>query len=344
MPNWLGDAVMSLPAVVYLRRLFPRAWIACLIKDGIADLLRNNDSIDVVITYEHGSGVSALARKAKTIRELRPKSFDMALLLTNSFESALWMVLARIPLRVGYATDGRGFLLTHPIRRKSPPGHQVQRYLDLCRALGQAGAPRPPTLRIPSRDKEWAEDFLRSIDFSTDDLLVGLCPGAAYGPAKRWLPGRFVEVSSRISQHYPARFAVFGGKGDVEPSAIVADGIGQAAINLCQKTTLRELAALLEKCALVISNDSGATHLAAALGTHVIAVFGPTDPSQHAPPENCTVTYKDVSCSPCYLRECPTDLRCMTSISAEEVYEKASEILFAQETGGLRRKIAQWTP
>jgi len=342
MPNWLGDAVMSLPAIEYLRRLFPHARMMCLVKENIADLLRNNNGLDGVISYEHGSGVSALMRKAKTVRRLRPEFFDLAVLFTNSFESALWMVLARIPFRVGYETDGRSFLLTHGVSRKPFIGHQISDYLDLCKALGEADGSVSPTVRIPSRDQEWAEDFLRSLGCSKDDLLIGLCPGAAYGPAKRWLPGRFVDVSRRLAEDYPTRFAIFGGKGDLEPCEMVANGVGHSAINLCRKTSLKELAALLEKCALVISNDSGAMHLASAIGTHVIAIFGPTAPARTAPPENCIVFSKAVPCSPCFNRECPTDFRCMTSISADEVYQQASEVLLTQETGGLWRRKREW--
>ena len=245
MPNWRGDAVMSLPAIEHLRRLFPHAWVACLIKKNLADLLRNNDAVNAVIQYHHGQGVVALNRKVETIRRLRRKSFDLAVLLTNSFESALWMYSAGIPLRLGYNTAGRSLLLTHAVRPKPSSVHQIRYYIGLCKALGEAGDSGAPGVRIPSREKEWAEDFLRSIGFPTDDLLVGLCPGAAYGSAKRWLPGRFIEVSRRIREDYHAKFAVFGGKGDAQPCALVADGIGQAAINLCRKTTLKEFAALV---------------------------------------------------------------------------------------------------
>jgi heptosyltransferase-2 len=140
----------------------------------------------------------------------------------------------------------------------------------------------------------------------------------------------------KICESHPAKFAVFGGKEDVEPCEMVADGIGPAAVNLCGKTTLRELTALLHKCTLVISNDSGAMHLAAAVGTHVIAIFGSTDPTRTAPPENCTIMKKDVPCSPCFKRECPTDFRCMTSISVEEVSRKVSELLSSFASGGSR--------
>ncbi len=327
MPNWLGDAVMSLPAVDCLRRLFPHAWIACLIREKVADVVRGNSVLDEVIAYEHGSGTAAVGRKLKTIRRLRRKYFDLVVLLTSSFESALWTYLSGIPLRVGYKAGGRGFLLTHAVRRKPTPVHQIRYYVDLCKALGETGSPTAPRVAVSNQDNTWAADFLSSVEVSEDDVVAGLCPGAAYGPAKRWLPGRLIEVSKRVCENYPAKFMVFGGEGDEEACCVVADGIGEKAINLCGKTTLRELAALIERCAVLISNDSGSMHLAAAIGTPTIGVFGPTDPARSAPPENCTVIKKAIDCSPCSRRECPTDFRCMTSISAEEVYQRVAEIL-----------------
>jgi heptosyltransferase-2 len=327
MPNWLGDAVMSLPAIEYLRRLFPHAYLTGLAKETVADIARNCRLLDSVIGYDHGSGVPALWRKARTIRRVRREFFDLAVLFTNSFESALWIYRAGIPLRVGYKGEGRSFLLTHARRRKPFPVRQIEEYLDLCRALGKADDSTVPRIHIPSRDRKWAEDFLGSLGFSADDLLIGLCPGAAYGPAKRWLAGRFIELSSRIGEERPVKVIVFGGKGDEEPCSTVADGIGLEVVNLCGKTTLRQLAALLDRCALVVANDSGSLHLAAAIGTQVIGIFGPTDPQRNAPPENCTVVKKDIQCSPCYKRECPTDLKCMTAISVEEVYQEAAAIL-----------------
>ncbi len=226
----------------------------------------------------------------------------------------------------------------------SDPRDQISCYLDLCRALGEAEHATTPRVQIPPRDRDWAEDFLASVGLLPEDLLIGLCPGAAYGSAKRWSPARFIDVSRQIGDNYPAKFAVFGGKGDTQPCEAVAEGIGQAAMNLCGKTTLRELAALLDRCTLVISNDSGAMHLAAAVGTHTIAIFGPTDPARSTPPENCTVIRKDVFCSPCSRRECPTDHRCMTSISPEEVYQEVAQTLFTQTAKRLWRNRTDWMP
>lgn len=340
MPNWLGDVVMSLPAVRYIRRLFPHAWISCLIKENMAEIPRNSGDFDAVIGYEHESGIRAIFQKAKMIRFLRRTFFDLAVLFTNSFESALWVHRAGIPLRVGYKADARGFLLTHALRRKPEPIHQIQEYLRLCRYLGKAEVTEAPQVRISSSDQRWAGDFLRSISLFPDCLLVGFCPGAAYGPAKMWLAGRLIELARRLAESYSARFLILGGKNDLEPCSTVADGIGPDAIDLCGKTTIRELAALLSRCSLVVANDSGPLHLAAAIGIPTIGIFGPTDPQRSAPPANCTVISKSVQCSPCYRRECPTDLLCMTSVSVEEVYREAAAILascgggFSVLTGG----------
>lgn len=333
MPNWLGDVVMSLPAARHIRRLFPHAWIACLIKENMAEIPRNSGDFDAVFGYEAKSGMRAIFQKAKMTRSLRRAFFDLVVLFTNSFESALCVHGAGIPLRVGYKADGRGFLLTHALRRRPEPIHQIQEYLHLCRYLGKAEVTEAPQVRISPSDQRWAGDFIRSIGLFPDCLLVGFCPGAAYGPAKMWLGGRLIELARRLAEAYSARFLILGGKNDLEPCSTVADGIGPNAIDLCGKTTIRELAALLGRCALVIANDSGPLHLAAAIGIPTIGIFGPTDPQRSAPPANCTVISKSVQCSPCYKRECPTDLLCMTSVSVEEVYREASATLASRGAG-----------
>lgn len=330
MPNWLGDVVMSLPAVHYVRRLFPHAWIACLVKETMSEIVRNSDDFDAVLSYEHKPGMRAIFKKARTIRSLRKAFFDIAVLFTNSFESALWAYAAGIPLRLGYKADARGFLLTHALRRNTEPIHQIQEYLHLCRYLGKAEVRDAPQVRISPLDQRWAEDFLRSLNLLPDCPLIAFCPGAAYGPAKMWLAGRFIELARRLSETFSARFLILGGSNDREACSVVADGIGRDAVSLSGKTTVRELAALLKQCVLLVANDSGPLHLAAATGIPTIGIFGPTDPRRSAPPAHCTVIAKSVQCSPCYRRECPTDLLCMTSVSVEEVYREAATLLAAR--------------
>jgi heptosyltransferase-2 len=333
MPNWLGDVVMSLPAARYIRRLFPHAWIACLIRENMAEIPRGSGDFDAVFGYEHKSGMRAIFQKAEMIRSLRRAFFDLAVVFTNSFESALWVYAAAIPLRVGYKADARGFLLTHALRRRPEPIHQIREYLRLCHYLGKAEVAEAPQVRISPSDQRWAEDFLRSIGLFPECLLVGFCPGAAYGPAKMWLGGRLIELARRLAEAYSARFLILGGKNDLQACSTVADGVGPDAMDLCGKTTIRELAALLSRCSLVVANDSGPLHFAAAIGIPTIGIFGPTDPQRSAPPANCTVIRKSVQCSPCYKRECPTDLLCMTSVSVEEVYREAAAILASRGAG-----------
>lgn len=329
MPNWLGDVVMSLPAAHSIRRLFPHAWIACLVKENMAEIVRNSGDFDAVFSYEHQPGMRAIFKKARMIHSLRKAFFDLAVVFPNSFESALESYAAAIPLRLGYKADARGFLLTHALRRNPEPIHQIQEYLYLCRYLGKAEILEAPQVRISPSDQRWAKDFLRSLNFLPDCLLIAFCPGAAYGPAKMWLAGRFIELARRLSETFSARFLILGGSQDREPCSVVADGIGRDAVSLSGKTTVRELAALLQRCVLLVANDSGPLHLAAAIGIPTIGIFGPTDPRRSAPPANCTVIAKSVQCSPCYRRECPTDLLCMTSVSVEEVFREAAAILAA---------------
>ncbi len=298
--NWLGDSVISMPAVRAIKRGRPDAQVTVLAPEKIAAVWRLLPEVDEVISLGEKSLWSAVA----SLRRAAP--FDVGIVFPNSLRVALELWLARVPRRVGYAGHRRRWLLNQvvrPVQRHGPPPHQVEHYLDLARSLGveaEAGeiALVPPPGLVAENDR------------------IGLCPGAEYGPAKRWLPERFAAVANAVG----GQWVLFGTARDAEVGAQVEQALGNGCLNLIGQTTLEQLIEELRKCRLLLSNDTGTMHLATLLGVPVVAVFGSTEPSLTGPlgSRNRLVRHQ-VECSPCFLRECPLDFRCMKAVGAEEV-------------------------
>ncbi len=324
MPNWIGDVVMALPALQYLKSAIPEARIAALIKAPLGELLRGNAHVDEVIEYSHRRGVRNVADLARTIRRVRRRTFHAAVLLTNSLSSALWVALARIPLRVGTRGQWRRWLLTHPVAPRPTGMHQAEHYIEIARRVAAAPRPSPPHVGIDKEQAAWAERFLATQRLNSAGPLVGLSPGAAYGPAKRWLPERFAEVARRLRDEHGARVLIFGTRSDSAITGPLAEQIGGGALDLTGKTTLSQLAALMARCRVVVTNDSGPMHLAGAVGANVVALFGSTSPERTSPAGRVTIMRHECDCAPCMQRECDRDFRCMTSITADEVFEAAA--------------------
>ncbi len=333
--NWIGDVIMTLPALEYIKKLFPQTRISVLIKQEIADLLKNNPFIDEIIPYHHRLGFRGLIDKLKTIKDIRHRYFALAVIFPNSFESALWMFAARIPMRLGANTDGRGILLTHKIPPRTANVHQLDYFRQIARALGKSEITKHPKTYVAQDEKKWAENFLRQHGIDSQYHLVGINPGAAYGPAKRWLPERFAELSTKLIENQRAQIIIFGDEKEVELSNFIQNRIKNNVLNLCGKTTLAQLSALIEKCSVFVTNDTGPMHLAASLGTKVVAIFGSTSPFRTSPTGDFVVLKKDVECSPCFKRECPADMKCMTAITVEDVYEKVINFLQNKESNEL---------
>lgn len=351
--NWLGDAVMTTPALRRLRERFPRAHITLLAPAKLAGLWEHQPDIsDCVALPEPGSAWAA----GRLIRSLAP---DLALVLPNSPRSALECWLGRVPRRVGYARPWRDWLLTEAVpgrpgripmrkrslaqiqdlvRRGAPAtvyplsAHQINEYLELAGALGASTAPCPPRLRVTDAElRDAREKFLPAIPAEDCRVLIGLNPGAEYGPAKRWPIDRFAEVGKALAD--TAAFVIFGGKGD----AALAGSLEQALqasraprVNTAGRTTLRELCALLRCCRVLLTNDTGPMHLAAALGTPVVVPFGSTSPELTGPGEPGSPGHRilrcGAPCSPCFLRECPIDFRCMTGIPAAAAHRAVAQL------------------
>lgn len=321
LPNWVGDAVLALPALNAVRRSYPDAELWASGPAWIADLLPRRGVVAGVIPASGGRGLAALRASA---RELRSRKFDLGLLFTNSFGSALEFRLAGIPERWGYARDGRGFLLTRRIAAPAAGSalHQAMYYMNLLARLGlETGRPEP-RLEVETGDAERADEMLRRAGRIPGRPLVVLGPGAAYGPAKRWPVSRFAELGARFEREADAEIALVGAAGEESLAAEVAAGLARPALDFTGRTTLRELAALLGRARLVVVNDTGPMHIANALGVPVVAVFGPTDPAATGPLRPpFVVLKKDVACRPCLYRVCPYDHRCMIRIEAADAFE-----------------------
>ena len=335
-PNWLGDAVMCEPALRGLRRLFPDAQIALLVKPAVADLFAGHPALTRVLTYDSMGRHAGLSGKWVLSGQLRRQGFDLAVLLQNAFEAAFLTFLAGVPRRYGYATDARSLLLSDPVavpdRRMLV--HQVRYYWDLLKPLGLTGDPPTPELVVfPEEEQAMAGRFAQG-GLTATDVVVGINPGSTYGGAKRWLPERFAEVTERLcrticeSREQQVSVVIFGAKGEERLGHEIAARLPSRSLVLSGATTIRELMAAVKRCSMLFTNDTGPMHIASAFQVPVVAIFGPTDWRTTAPFGSAhAIVRQPVDCAPCLLRECPIDHRCMTRVSVDQVYEAATKQL-----------------
>jgi heptosyltransferase II len=328
--NWIGDAVMTLPAVAAIRKTWPGARLAVLAKPWVAEVYRLSPDLDEVIVFQEPGRHAKTAGKLRLAGELRNAAFDCAILFQNAIEAAILARLAGIPLRAGYNSDGRGLLLTHSVRRTPliRQVHQVDYYLEMVRALGCTPAGRDVRLRPGRDDGGLAGTLLNRFGIDENRPLIGLAPGAAYGPAKMWFPDRFAAVADRLIDHTGGPAVLFGSSSDRASTARVQRSARHPLIDIAGKTNLKEAIALIARCALFLSNDSGLMHVAGALGVPTVAIFGSTNPRTTSPMgDQSVVIHRDVPCSPCLKPVCPTDFCCMDLIGVEEVYTAALKLL-----------------
>jgi heptosyltransferase-2 len=322
----VGDAVMSLPALRALRTAMPGDHIAILARPWVADLYAREEVCDRVIPYTPAAGRGDLGAKWTAARGLAKEKFDLAVLLPNSFESAVVARLAGIPRIVGYNRDGRGLLLSDAIPASKIHRHERFYYLELLHRAGLIPAfPEDSPIRLtPAPDVGSALLAARGIR----QPVIGVSPGAAYGNAKRWLPERFAESAWELASELSAHVVLFGSASERELCASVATAIGDHAHNLAGQTTLREFIDMASACRIFLTNDSGAMHIASALGVPSVTVFGSTDDVTTGPTGPLArIVREPVECSPCLRRECPIDHRCMTRIPARRVTDTAFELL-----------------
>jgi heptosyltransferase-2 len=336
--NWVGDAIMALPALRAARGRFPDANISILARPYVADIYRGQKICDELISYDPQGPHAGLSGRERLAQELRKQKFDVALLLQNAFDAAWIAWRAAIPERIGYARDGRSLLLTKKIpvpRRGEIPVHEQFYYLELLRRAGWINSlPGESfvTLDVCEDHSRQAEEMLSSAGARPNVLRIAIGAGASYGSAKCWPPERFADFVNRFRLHTDTDVILFGTASEQRVSEAIAAGITGPSISFVGKTAIAALPALLSRCQLFVGNDSGAMHVAAAVGLPVVAIFGPTDPNGTAPiTPRCTVVQEKPYCSPCFLRRCPTDHRCMTGVRPEAVEAAARAWLRSAE-------------
>jgi heptosyltransferase II len=335
--NWIGDAVMSEPALSAVRQAFPKAEITLLAKPAIAELLQQHPAVDRLLVYDHRGRHARFSGKWALGSELRRGRFDVAILFQNAFEAALLAFLAGIPRRYGYGTDGRGFLLTDAVTvpDRTALMHQTQYYLGLLRPLGITPQPAAPRLFVSEAEEERMRERLVEAGIQATEALIGINPGSTYGSAKRWLPERFADATDRVVEQFGGRVVIVGAAGEEALGQAIAERLRSKPVVLSGRTSIRELMAVIKRCRLFVTNDTGPMHMAAAFGVPVVAVFGPTDFRTTSPfGETHRIVRQSVECSPCLLRECPIDHRCMTGVTVEQVYEAAVKQLQLQNDKG----------
>lgn len=322
--NWVGDAVMTTPAIAGIRQTFPRAKISLLVKPWVAGVFAGNPHVDEILLFNRDGPHSGLSGLFRLAQELRRARFDLAILLQNAFEAALLAFLARIPHRIGYSTQGRGLLLTTMVVQDQSTRqlHHVDYYQDLLRTLGWVVGEREPNVYLSREAEERAEALLGGEGVRPGEPLVAFNPGSTYGSAKRWPADRYANLADRLVEDLGVKVLLTGAQAD----GVVAKAVRSSArhpervIDLTGRTDMQLLAAVLKRCAVFVTNDTGAMHVGAAAGVPVVAIFGPTDPTATSPVGRHIMLRHPVPCSPCLLRECPIDHRCMNGISINDVF------------------------
>lgn len=343
--NWVGDAIVSLPALRAIRKRWPEAELTVLARPYVADLYRRQKVADHLLRYDASGAHRGWRGRERLATELRKQNFDMAILLQNAFDAAWIAWRARIRQRVGYVRDGRGLLLTDSIptpRRGEIPAHEQFYYLELLRRAGWLDSLSGESwisLTVEDSFRRNAEDSLLAAGARPNILRIAIGAGAAYGSAKCWPPERFAAIADRLASAYGCDVILFGAATEAGVSQAIIGGMRRTPVDLTGKTALTDLPALLAQCHLFIGNDSGAMHVAAAVGLPVVAIFGPTDAEGTAPvTPRCTIVQEKSFCSPCFLRRCPIDHRCMKSVTADAVTSAAEawihEIMGSQKGAG----------
>ena len=323
VPNWVGDAVMSLPVLAGLRRLFPLAELTVLAAPRVAPLFAAQPKVTEIIRYPSDKG------KWQVLWELRGR-FDVALALPNSMESALGLWLVGVPSRVGYNTDSRRLFLKEAVSgREALAGlHTVFYLLGLLKALGGVATFTPPTLYLEPEEEAMGGQTLSEAGLPGQGPWVGLSPGAAYGPAKRWEPERFAALGRELVRKFGARLVLLGADDERPAADEVKEQLQGPVVDLVGRTSLRQALGIMSQLKLLVTNDSGLMHAAAALSVPLVALFGSTDPGATGPfTSRATVIRHPQTCSPCFQRTCEAGYTCLTAISVDEVAAAAGSWL-----------------
>jgi len=331
--NWVGDSIMTIPALRALRRILPDASITLAVRPGAKGIFSEVDFIDDVLVYDRRNAFSVFGQ----VREWKKREFDLAVLFQNAFEAALIPFLAGVPVRLGYATESRQAMLTHPLPLPDwrSTKHEVFYYLYLITALEQMlfrtstvceGDP-DVSLSITESRKSEASELLRSHGVSEEKSVVAICPGSINSRAKRWPAEAYAALADRLIEDR-RNVVLIGSKDEIDVTNEVAQRMRHRPVVLTGKTTLDQITAVLGLVDLVVTNDTGPAHIAAALGCPTIVIFGPTNPLTTRPfSPKAEIIRHPPDCAPCMLRDCPIDHRCMTAITVDEVFEHSHALL-----------------
>jgi heptosyltransferase-2 len=330
--NWVGDAVMSLPAIRAVQSRFPKAEVTVLARPWVAELYLGESSIARVIPYAVNPGPRDWRAKWRLASRIRAERFDWAILLQNAFEAAAFVYAAGIPRRIGYARDGRGWMLTDAIPVPGPgdtPLHQRFYYLELLRRAEIVDRLPPcPEIRLERRHLARQNGQVLFGQKGIHGPVIGVSPGAAYGNAKRWVPEHFASAATRLAGLRNGTVALFGSSSERPLCEQVAGMIQAPVCNFAGQTSLAGFIDMAAACEVFLTNDSGAMHIASALGVPTVTVFGATDHIATGPTGDLAQIIREpVDCSPCLKRECPIDHRCMTRVQPERVVEAALDLL-----------------
>ena len=331
--NWVGDAILAMPALRAVREKFPAAGISVVARRYVAEIYRDQGICDELIEYDPKDTHRGWSGRERIAGELRARKFDAALLLQNAFDAAWLAWRAGIPARIGYARDGRSLLLTKAIavpKAGEIPPHEKFYYLELVRRAGwleKLPEDAEIHLHVPEGKLRRAEGKLMASGARHGARRVAVGAGASYGSAKCWPPERFAEWANGYQDENDADIILFGTPGEAAVNAAIAAAMKRKPVDLTGQTQIAELPGLLSRCDLFVGNDSGAMHVAAAVGLPVVAIFGPTDPLGTAPvTRKSSIVQQKPYCSPCFLRRCPTDHRCMTRVTVAMVQDAAKNL------------------
>jgi heptosyltransferase-2 len=327
-PNWLGDAVMALPAIRDLRNHFAGAHLTIAARPAVAKIFHFVSGVDEVLSLGGGK---------KDVPQLKAGRFDIAILFPNSFRSAWIARRAGIHERWGYRSDFRSVLLTNRARRPKQKVHFGEYYQELVRKLGVDNGPLTPVITLTEPVLASARKLLVQNGWAPGTPLIGVAPGAAFGHAKRWPPNRFGSLIAMARQELGATCVLLGRADDRDASQAIEEALAgdrRAVINLVGSTDLVTFMGVIANCTALVANDSGALHLAAGMGVPVVAIYGPTSEKYSTPltsregaADRVATVSHDVFCRPCWLRDCPIDHRCMRRIPPERVYASLRGLL-----------------
>ena len=318
---------MTTPALKAVRESFPNAKITVVANPLVAKLFEFHPDCDRVVIFDKTGAHKGALGFWRFCQGLRRERFDIAILFQNAIEAAFMAFLAGVPCRMGYATDGRHLLLTHPVAigEEERRLHHTDYYLKMLEAQQIRCSEKAQVLALRDEEKVWASEQL------PDGPVATINPGAAYGSAKRWFPERFAAVGDYLAETCGITVVLTGGPAEMEIGRDIADAMKKPPLNMIGQTSVRQMMALLASSSLLVTNDSGPMHVGAALGVPLVAIFGPTDHKTTAPfGTRWELVRRPADCAPCLLRQCPTDHRCMTAVTVDDVVAAIRSVLGRQ--------------